>query len=77
MSLLWILAVSYTHLDVYKRQVLDEQGAFRGGAILPGANLALSSLAGGTALLPDIPLAVPENGKYKISDNRIHPPPRV
>ena len=35
--------------------VLDEQGAFRGGA-----NLALSSLAGGTALLPDIPLAVPE-----------------
>ena len=29
--------------------VLDEQGAFRGGAILPGANLALSSLAGGTA----------------------------
>ena len=40
--------------------VLDEQGAFRGGAILPGANLALSSLAGGTALLPDIPLAVPE-----------------
>ena len=40
--------------------VLDEQGAFRGGAILPGANLALSSLAGGTALLPDIPLAVPD-----------------
>ena len=40
--------------------VLDETGAFRGGAILPGANLALSSLAGGTALLPDIPLAVPE-----------------
>ena len=29
--------------------VLDEQGAFRGGAILPGANL-----------LPDIPLAVPD-----------------
>ena len=40
--------------------VLDAQGAFRGGAILPGANLALSALAGGTALLPDIPLAVPE-----------------
>ena len=33
--------------------VLDEQGVFRGGAILPGANLALSSLAGGTALLLD------------------------
>lgn len=40
--------------------VLDDTGAFRGGAILPGANLALSALAGGTALLPDIPLAVPE-----------------
>lgn len=40
--------------------VLDAQGAFRGGAILPGANLALASLSGGTALLPDIPLAVPE-----------------
>ena len=40
--------------------VLDAQGAFRGGAILPGANLSLAALAGGTALLPDTPLAVPE-----------------
>ena len=40
--------------------VLDGEGAIRGGAILPGANLSLSALAGGTALLPDIPLAVPE-----------------
>lgn len=40
--------------------VLDGAGAFRGGAILPGVKLSLSSLAGGTALLPDIPLAVPE-----------------
>lgn len=40
--------------------VLDKDGAFLGGAILPGANLSLASLSGGTALLPNIPLAVPE-----------------
>ena len=36
--------------------VVDENGAFRGGAILPGANLSLAALYGNTALLPDIPL---------------------
>lgn len=40
--------------------VLDGDGAFRGGAILPGVKLSLSALAGGTALLPAIPMAVPE-----------------
>lgn len=40
--------------------VLDQSGAFRGGAIMPGANLSLASLSGGTALLPNIPLAVPK-----------------
>lgn len=68
-----LLAAAVGALDLYRPplllidmgtattiSVLDAQGAFRGGAILPGANLALSALAGGTALLPDIPLAVPE-----------------
>ena len=40
--------------------VVDENGAFRGGAILPGANLSLAALYGNTALLPDIPLSVPD-----------------
>lgn len=40
--------------------VLDKDGAFLGGAILPGANLSLASLSGGTALLPNLPLAAPE-----------------
>lgn len=40
--------------------VVDAQGAFRGGAILPGVKISLAALAGGTALLPDIPLSVPE-----------------
>ena len=48
--------------------VLDADGAFRGGAILPGANLSLAALAGGTALLPDTPLAVPE---YAIGDDTL------
>ena len=59
-----LLTAAVGALDLYQPPLLlvdmDEQGAFRGGAILPGANLALSSLAGGTALLPDIPLAVPD-----------------
>ena len=40
--------------------VVDAQGAFRGGAILPGANLSIASLCGNAALLPSIPLSVPE-----------------
>ena len=48
--------------------VLDADGAFLGGAILPGANLSLAALAGGTALLPDTPLAVPE---YAIGDDTL------
>ena len=39
---------------------VDADGAFRGGAILPGANLSLAALYGNTALLPDIPLSVPD-----------------
>lgn len=33
--------------------LLDESGAFAGGAILPGANLAAAALHAGTAALPD------------------------
>ena len=42
--------------------VVDENGAFRGGAILPGANLSLAALYGNTALLPDIPPVRPGQG---------------
>ena len=47
-----LLTAAVGALDLYQPPLLL--------AILPGANLALSSLAGGTALLPDIPLAVPD-----------------
>ncbi len=39
--------------------VVDGSGDFVGGAILPGPALALRSLGGGTALLPEVPLAAP------------------
>jgi len=41
--------------------VVDADGAFVGGAILPGPALAMRSLAGGTALLPTVPLVAPAN----------------
>ena len=37
--------------------VVDAEGAFVGGAILPGPALAMRSLARGTAMLPPVPLA--------------------
>ncbi|MBX3030961.1 MAG: type III pantothenate kinase [Chloroflexi bacterium] len=40
--------------------VVDGSGDFVGGAILPGPALALRSLGGGTALLPEVSLEAPE-----------------
>lgn len=40
--------------------VVDAAGAFAGGAIIAGPVLALRSLARGTALLPEVPLELPE-----------------
>jgi type III pantothenate kinase len=39
--------------------VVDAEGAFVGGAILPGPALAMRSLARGTAMLPPVPLVLP------------------
>jgi type III pantothenate kinase len=39
--------------------VVDADGAFVGGAILPGPALGMRSLARGTALLPPVPLELP------------------
>jgi type III pantothenate kinase len=39
--------------------VVDADGAFVGGAILPGPALAIRALARGTALLPPVPLELP------------------
>ena len=41
--------------------VVDTDGAFVGGAILPGMELALAALARGTALLPEVDLAPPRS----------------
>jgi type III pantothenate kinase len=41
--------------------VVDADGAFAGGAILPGPVLGMRSLARGTALLPPVPLELPEH----------------
>lgn len=40
--------------------VVDRNGAFRGGAIMPGVTLSFSALASGTSLLPDIYIQPPE-----------------
>ena len=40
--------------------VVDRDGAYRGGAIMPGVDLAYSALASGTSLLPDISIAAPK-----------------
>ena len=40
--------------------VVDNTGAFRGGAIIPGIQTALSALAAGTSLLPQISVDAPE-----------------
>ena len=39
--------------------VIDRDGNFRGGAILPGVKLGYSALAAGTSLLPDISITPP------------------
>ena len=40
--------------------VVDDEGAFAGGAIMPGPQLAIRSLATDTALLPRVAARVPE-----------------
>lgn len=42
-----------------KMFVLDKNGGFIGGAILPGVALSMNALAAGTAQLPDVPLEAP------------------
>lgn len=39
--------------------VIDKDGCFRGGAILPGVKLGYRALAAGTSLLPDISITPP------------------
>lgn len=39
--------------------VIDKEGVYQGGVIMPGLSLALSSLAGGTAKLPSVSLDEP------------------
>ena len=39
--------------------VIDRDGCFRGGAILPGIKLGYTALAAGTSLLPDISITPP------------------
>ena len=40
--------------------VIDRDGCFRGGAILPGVKLGYQALASGTSLLPDISITPPK-----------------
>lgn len=40
--------------------VIDRDGCFRGGAILPGIKLGYRALAAGTSLLPEIAIAAPK-----------------
>lgn len=40
--------------------LVDKNGAFRGGAIMPGVNLSFSALTSGTSLLPGIYIETPE-----------------
>jgi len=39
--------------------VVDAQGQYRGGAIVPGVKLSLSALTAGTSLLPDLHITAP------------------
>ena len=48
--------------------LIDEQCAFRGGAILPGIKLSYRALASGTSLLPDISITAP---KKSIATNTV------
>ncbi len=40
--------------------VVDKQGAYRGGAIMPGIKLSYGALSSGTSLLPDISILPPK-----------------
>jgi len=40
--------------------VIDKDGCFRGGVILPGVKLGYAALASGTSLLPDISITAPK-----------------
>ena len=40
--------------------VIDENGSFRGGAIMPGVKLSYGALAAGTSLLPEISITPPK-----------------
>ena len=40
--------------------VIDKDGCYRGGAILPGVKLSYAALAAGTSLLPDISITPPK-----------------
>lgn len=40
--------------------VIDRDGCYRGGAILPGVKLGYAALASGTSLLPDISITAPK-----------------
>ena len=40
--------------------VIDKDGCYRGGAILPGVKLGYAALAAGTSLLPDISITPPK-----------------
>ena len=40
--------------------VIDKNGSFRGGAILPGVKLSYGALAAGTSLLPEISITPPK-----------------
>lgn len=48
--------------------VIDKNGSFVGGAILPGVKLGLSALSAGTSLLPDISITAP---KKSIATNTV------
>ena len=40
--------------------LIDRDGSYRGGAIVPGVRLSLKALSSGTSLLPDISLTAPK-----------------
>ena len=48
--------------------VVDKDGCFRGGAILPGVKLGYRALASGTSLLPDISITPP---KKSVASNTV------
>lgn len=51
--------------------LVGPDGDFRGGAILPGAGLALGALARAAALLPEVPLAAPERAAGRGTEEAI------